>query len=341
MAANQSDGGRERLAGFSASAATVIGEWMRAFELRTMAMATLVLAILVLAGCAGDGAVTNASVASTGTSLVDQRPYRFHVPRSYDRTRPAALVIVLHGYAMNGALQDFYFGFKRLSERRGFLVAYPDGERGPLGLRFWNGIPLQDDTEASLPHDVAYITAIIDDMSARYKVDARRVYLVGHSNGGFMAYRYACERPTRVAAIAVVAGAMPADASTCSPSARVAILHIHGDGDLAIAYSGGTMRRVPYFRRSDGTSQAVTYLGAVESVARWAAINGCGPLQPARMALDLDRTLPDEETWVWRHDDCAGGAAELWSIRGGGHAPALALDWANTVYDWLIAHVRP
>lgn len=50
-------------------------------------------------------------------------------------------------------------------------------------------------------------------MSTRFNVNARCVYLVGHSNGAFMAYGYACEHTVRVAAIAGLAGAMLTDAS--------------------------------------------------------------------------------------------------------------------------------
>jgi len=315
------------------------------------------LAILALAGCAGVGMATDAfdvidvapadserpdaPDALTETGLVGERPYRFRVPRRYDPTRPAPLVILLHGYGASGAAQDFYFGFGRLAERRGFLYAYPDGTRDASGLRFWNAIPGLGAAGASLPDDVAYLTAIIDDMSARFNVDARRVYLVGHSNGAFMAYRYACEHPARIAAIAGLAGAMLTDPSVCSPAAGVSILHIHGDADTGISYSGGTMRRVPYLGGCGRPSRPVPYLGAVESVARWAGFNGCGPLEPTATALDLDSSLPDAETSVSRHNACAGGAAELWTIHAAGHLPAVAPEWASTVYDWLLAHARP
>jgi polyhydroxybutyrate depolymerase len=321
-----------------------------ALEFRTTVKVALALAIFALAGCVGGGTATEAPVPTdafdvvdiapadsrrpdppdsfTDTGLVGQRPYRFRVPRIYDRARPAPLVILLHGYGVSGWAQDLYFGFGQLAERRGFLYAYPDGVRDAKGLRFWNAFPSLAAAGVSLPDDVGYITAIIDDMSVRFNVDAHRVYLVGHSNGAFMAYRYACERPTRIAAIAGLAGAMLTDASACSPSARVAILHIHGDADARISYSGGTIRGVPY-------------LGAVDSVARWAGINGCGSFEPTETILDLESSLPGAETSVSRHNACAGGAAELWTIHGAGHLPVLGPEWATTVYGWLMAHTRP
>jgi hypothetical protein len=44
---------------------------------------------------------------------------------------------------------------------------------------------------------------------------------------------------------------------------------------------------------------------------------------------------------VSRHNACAGGAAELWTIHGAGHLPVLGPEWATTVYGWLMAHTRP
>lgn len=334
---------------------------MRALRLvRTVTLhapVALALVMLALAGCCG-GTTTRAPSdgfdvidvgpadggppdARAGTGRVGERPYRYYVPRHYDPTRPTPLLILLHGYGASGAAQDFYFDFKRLAEQRGFLYAYPDGLRDARGRRFWNAIPLPGEAGAALPDDVAYLTAIIDDLGARYNVDARRVYLVGHSNGAFLAYRYACEQPRRIAAIAGLAGAMLTDASQCSPSAPVAILHIHGDADTRIAYSGGVMRRVPYVGGCGKPDYPVPYLGAVDSVARWAGLNGCGPLEPTGTTLDLDPSLPDEETTVSRHDACAGGAAELWTIRGAGHLPGVGSVWASTIYDWLSAHARP
>ena len=49
-------------------------------------------------------------------------------------------------------------------------------------------------------------------------VDPQRIYVVGHSNGGFMSYRLACTRADRIAAIVSLAGATFA---TSAAGARV------------------------------------------------------------------------------------------------------------------------
>ena len=100
--------------------------------------------------------------------------------------------------------------------RLGFLYAFPDGTRDRLGNRFWNASDACCDLFQSGVDDVAYLTAVIDDMSARFHVDAKRIHLVGHSNGGFMSHRYACDRAERVAAFVSLAGDNYKDAASLS-----------------------------------------------------------------------------------------------------------------------------
>lgn len=273
-----------------------------------------------------------ADVPASDAGLVGVRPYRKRIPRSYDSSRPTPLVILLHGYGASGMAQDLYFRLGALAEERGFLYAYPDGTVDASGRRFWNATDACCDFAHSGVDDVAYITAIIDDMSARYNVDERRIYLVGHSNGGFMSHRMACELSTRVAAIVSLAGANWLDSSRCKPSSPVAVLQIHGDADTIIAYDGGTT----------ASFGGGPYPGARATVAGWAMRNGCGSaLESTGMMLDLVPDIPGAETRVEAHRDCRAGAAELWTIQGGGHVPGLQPSFAATIYDWLSAHPRP
>jgi membrane protein implicated in regulation of membrane protease activity len=55
--------------------------------------------------------------------------------------------------------------------------------------------------------DSTYLHRLLDAVKSAYRVDPTRVYFVGHSNGGFMAYRMACEHATEITAIVSLAGA--------------------------------------------------------------------------------------------------------------------------------------
>jgi polyhydroxybutyrate depolymerase len=71
--------------------------------------------------------------------------------------------------------------------------------------------------------------------------------------------------------------------------------------------------------------------------------DGCGATpDTSAPPLDLDRSLPGAETTVERWTSChPGGGAELWTIQGGMHVPALQTTWPQLVWSWLEAHPKP
>src|SRR5688572_27262361 len=130
---------------------------------------------------------------SSAAGPTADRPYGLKVPAGYEGQAPVPLVVLLHGYTSNGAQQAAYFGLPAVADKEGFLLATPDGTRDRLGNRFWNATDACCDFFRSGVDDVAYIDAVIDDIAAKYPVDPARVFVAGHSNGAFMAHRYACD----------------------------------------------------------------------------------------------------------------------------------------------------
>ena len=264
---------------------------------------------------------------SPSNPLVAARPYESRVPTSYDKNRPTPLVILLHGFGASGLTQDLYFGLGNLLSQTGFLYAFPDGTVNKDRKQFWNATELCCDFEKTGVDDVAYITAVIDDMKAHFNVDPARVYLIGHSNGGFMSHRFACDRADRVAAIISLAGANWKDPARCQPSQPVAMLQVHGDQDDQVPFGGGGL--LP---------------SADETTSGWASKNGCQAMpQKTPGALDLEANVDGNETDVTRYTGCrSGGAAELWTIKGGGHTPSFFRNrWPALVIEWFREHPKP
>lgn len=273
------------------------------------------VAALACAACSG----------SAPNPLVVARPYDWDEPAGIDKSKPAPLIMLLHGYSANGFVQDAYFGFAQLANDRGVYVAHPDGTIDGSGERFWNATDACCDFGNTGVDDVAYLNAVVDDMEAHFNIDKKRVFFVGHSNGAFMSHRMACDNADRIAGIVALAGDVWKDPSKCNPSAPVAVLQVHGDADDMVPYAGSTLEP-----------------SAPASVATWAQKNGCGAdLADTGMTLDLDSQLAGNETTIARHA-CSTGAAELWTIHGGGHLPSFILpDWGNHVFDWLMQHPKP
>ena len=252
--------------------------------------------------------------------LLVERPYQHNVPDGYDPATPTPLLLLLHGYGAAGALQAAYFGIDAHARAHGVLLAFPDGTENAMGDRFWNAT---DVCCGQGPDDVAYLSAVLDDMELHYNVDPKRIYVVGHSNGGFMAYRLACDVGHRIAGIVSLAGAMWKDPARCPAESDVAVLQVHGDLDTTIEYGGTAF-----------------YPSAAQSVAFWAEQNGCGAALTDGGRLDIEGGLAGEETRIERHA-CTSGAAELWTIEGGGHVPSFGPGWSPALLDFLSAHPRP
>jgi polyhydroxybutyrate depolymerase len=133
-----------------------------------------------------------------------------------------------------------------------------------------------------------------------------------------MAYRMACERADVIAAIASLAGNASSTSSTCLPSAKVNVAHIHGTSDMTVPYSGST-----------------------PSVDQWAGKNGCGTTRDAGPTHDFDTSVAGDETHTNITAGCpANGAVELWTMEGSGHIPSMNATFATTIFDWFTAHKR-
>jgi polyhydroxybutyrate depolymerase len=231
--------------------------------------------------------VVPASVAGSGT----RRPF----------------VLLLHGYSGSGSASARHFDLGGIGERRRFSWAAPDGGVDRHGARFWNAGPSCCDFDHSGVDHVAALSAILGAARANPAVDPDRLYVVGYSNGGFMAQRLGCELGG-IAGIASVSGAAPTDLGHCPSSPRT-VIHAHGDADVSVHFEGG--------RVLDRTDVA-PHPSAVEGLLGWARHLGCEPRLTPLGRLDLEPATPGSETQRLGVAGCAT-RLELWRVGGGGH----------------------
>lgn len=277
-----------------------------------------------------------AESTSSGGPLTDfqvggARPTTVRVPPGYSPDTPAPLLFLLHGYRIIGATQDAYFQMSQVALARGMLFVAPDGTVDAQNNHFWNATDACCDFFGTGVDDSAYLKGLIEEIDQIANVDRKRVFFVGHSNGGFMSYRMACDHAGDVAAIASLAGATFEDVASCAPASAVSVLQIHGTADDTILYDGGA-------------NGAFAYPSAETTVATWAGYDGCDAMpDTSAPPRDLEGLIAGDETTstVYATGCDPGGHAELWTIAGGSHIPSLAADFSEQIVDFLEAHPKP
>jgi polyhydroxybutyrate depolymerase len=250
----------------------------------------------------------------SGSLMVNglKRTYIIHLPAAVNTMMP--LVIVLHGGGGKGKsmVKLTNSGFDKLSDKKGFIVVYPDGID-----KHWN-----DDRNGSetgyVTHeknidDVGFISALIDELIMKYNIDSKRVYVTGMSNGAIMSYRLGCELSGKIAAIAPVAGNIPENLQNCRPSNPVPVLAINGDKDPLVPYDGGEVTG-PFGKKKLGK-----VLSTHESILFWVKTNGCSSKPVVTDVPDNDR---DDGTRVQKlqfMNDRNNCDVIFYTIKGGGH----------------------
>lgn len=224
---------------------------MRVVPRRLTLLVAVLGAALLLGATPGNAPAPAASErrAAERVSLVQtetpvgpvQRTYFLSVPPGKAAPRP--LVVVLHGRSQTPGAAMRYTGMEELGAAEGFVVAFPSSYAGA-----WNaGTCCASGDRPDMP-DVEFLDDVLADVQRRTPVDPSRIHMVGFSNGGMLAYRYACQRPGRLAGVGVVAGAMSADEEyadagpqRCRPDVPVSVVAVHGAKDTTVPYDGGTV----------------------------------------------------------------------------------------------------
>ena len=262
-------------------------------------------------------ALISPATATPNYTVGGDRPVTVNLPDSL--ANPAPLLILLHSASTSGIHQENYMHLGPVAKKNGLIYIAPDGMTNPEGKRFWNASKSCCNRYKQEVDDVAYINSLIDEISKKTPIDPKRIYLVGHSNGAFMSFTFAC-KTNKVAAIVAIAGAMDTE-SDCTPSTPVSLLNIHGTADKTIKVTGGVMNNFPY-------------TSATKTVKTIASVNKCS--NPATSKKDFEPTIKGTETTVINYACNTHTHLQFWKIANGSHSPKLPTDFAEQVISFLL-----
>ena len=275
--------------------------------------------------------MSSAHAFDTEQVPTDRGNVPLHLPSQMEPGEEFPLVVSLHGYTGNGSAHENYFNLRSQIDDRRFILCVPNGLRNSQGDRFWNATDFCCDFEGQSPDDSGYLRDLIERVAADHPVDLESIHVVGHSNGGFMSYRMACDHADLIASIASLAGATFDNPSDCVPSQPVHVLQIHGTNDDVVTYDGSCI--IPFF---------FCYPGALQSISIWSQYNRCDGVIEDVGSLDLVNGIPGPETTRMSiAEGCADqGSAELWTIDGADHGPSFNGNFRRELVDWLLEHRR-
>jgi polyhydroxybutyrate depolymerase len=255
-----------------------------------------------------------------------KRKYIVHTPPSYNPANPTPLVLNFHGGGASAEGQMAFSEMNDKSDQAGFIVVYPEA---PRKYKVWNIGPRDPNgvKDESPYRDVDFVRALIQTLKQKLNIDENRIYATGHSNGGFMTYRLACEMADTFAAVAPLSGNM--FVPVCNPSRPISVLHLHGTGDLFVPYEGGpSSDKIPKFMRN---SENIISTPAL--VDLWSRKNSC----PAQSQV----TFQKGKTTCVSYSPCAGGTeVALCTSQGAGHTWPGAVKYKEKRQGFLAKKTR-
>jgi polyhydroxybutyrate depolymerase len=272
------------------------------------------------------------------------RSFLVRLPKGYSAQQHYPVVILLHGMNQDADDIERLTGFDQTADKDGIIAVYPFALHGrwnvgvrpkereeqpmyPRHRRYGGGYPgggypsgggggypgggqqqPQQRHQEAQPEvdDIGFFNQMIDQLTSKFSADASRVYVVGLSEGGFMAMHVGCAVSDKIAAIATVGATMP-KTMVCLLTRTVSLMMITGTSDPVVPHGGGTEHNLN-----------LPTLSADDSAKAWAKIDHCGD-KPTHSKLP-SKGKGGMETKIDTYDGCGQGSqVVLYNVKGAGN----------------------
>ena len=239
-----------------------------------------------------------------------ERTYSAYIPSSL--SAKADVIFILHGSNRTAKKirQQTAYEFDVLAEKYGFVAVYPNAYK-----KHWNDCrksALYASNQLAI-NDIQFIQEIIEEVGDANSVEIQKVYVMGFSNGGHMAYKIAMEVPQSISAIAVVGASLPVEKNRdcVQKKQAVSVAIFNGTKDPVNPYHGGLVKVGNDVSRGK-------VLSTDKTVLYWSDLAGVKSAPVITQYSQLDH---DDETRVIRYqwDGADGKEILLYRLQGSGH----------------------
>lgn len=231
------------------------------------------------------------------------REYALYKPDNFIANAP--LVMLLHGYTSNKNNIMNYSKMNDLADAHGFMVCYPQGTiNGNTGQTHWNA-----NLTFSTVDDIGFLSELVVTIQEEFNTNPEYNFVAGMSNGGFMSYTLACERPDLFKGIASITGTMSGyDWNNCNPQMGLSVMQMSGTQDRVVPWDGSMS--------AEGGWGGAPHI--LEIIDLWAEVNECALSE----TIDFTNTVTtDNSTASLYKYTTEFNNRQVWfyQIDGGGH----------------------
>ncbi len=235
-----------------------------------------------------------------------EREFILHLPKNYG-SEPLPLVMVFHGGGGTAEQVKKHTKFSKLADKENFIVVYPNSvDKNWNDGRIGDKLPMKRD-------DVKFISMMLDTLIADYKINSKRIFSTGISNGGFFSIYLTYKMSDRILGIAPVTANIPENLKeSFTLTSPVSLLLINGTKDPLVKYDGGAVG----FREEEGGMGSS--ISTDWTIKIWTENNLC---QQSSKIEEMDNKEDDgckaEKTTYYKCKD--NSKVVLIKIVGGGH----------------------
>jgi predicted peptidase len=172
------------------------------------------------------------------STSADTLPYQLHISSGMDTVQKYPLILWLHGKGERGAdnkkqihwIKNWLFDSLELSHYTSFVLSPQCSEN-----RMWSNydkLAKEITFDTVTPEIQKSILSLIDELSIKYPIDTKRIYIMGISMGGFGVFDMITRYSDRFAAAAPICGG--ADPKQKENLLKTPIWAFHGEKDVLV-----------------------------------------------------------------------------------------------------------